>query len=212
MSAQWNRLAMMMETQSPSATLYQLGEQATFREPYLCVITLDTDEYEKDPYAATRLMLDLERDAPLTKVSNKEFLDNREFLKFTVDHEAFHCLDVYRNGPLYHKNSTDEQQFHQLLRAEARADMFAALKVLMDNDLGHLIPRLAEVRAIGAREGDCTHHTSPMLHIAMSLDMQKLEQFAQVRRIDLITSLVDEFIPDLTRYSSLTNVDCMNTI
>jgi len=122
---QMQRIALMVREGIPSATLFKIGAGSRFEQRYLCVVTLDTKPLREDPAYASRFM------APASAADRLEgtgalLIRNEDFLQFTVDHEVFHCLDAYYNGPTIHKTRDSLQHLYNEYLNEARADAFAS--------------------------------------------------------------------------------------
>jgi hypothetical protein len=92
------RIQPMLWHRAPSATLFQpVGNSA--QQPALCVITLDPCFVSGDDLKATKDLLNIP-DTLLQEVSVTNHLACVDYLTFVLDHEVFHCLDSYYNGPM----------------------------------------------------------------------------------------------------------------
>ncbi|KPK38337.1 MAG: hypothetical protein AMJ69_08680 [Gammaproteobacteria bacterium SG8_47] len=185
--AQVQRIALMLANDLPSATLFAVGDGSDFPTPYVCVISLNATRFRTEPLAATRLLLgELGVDAEDLAVGVR--VDNEHFLAFTLDHEVFHCLDAYLNGPPIRRTRTEIEGCYEFFRAEQRAELFAALVLRgQDEQPGHFLSTLADYRTLALLDWDYMHYTVPALHAA------------QVPRRDEIAAFG---LSDLARYAS----------
>jgi len=92
MSVTMARLAMMLQQNAASETLFRADKRSPLKGSRLCVITLNLEELLDNELAATRYMLDLQ-ESTLARIHPARWLDTRDFLLFTIDHEAYHCLE-----------------------------------------------------------------------------------------------------------------------
>lgn len=113
----------MLQYDIVSAALFKTGERSRVERPYVCVITLNPDTYVASDRRATQYMLDIKADV-IDKVYPDRYLDHLEHLKFTLDHDAYHCLDSYLHGGAPMTQSVLGDQYH-LFRRENVADAYA---------------------------------------------------------------------------------------
>ncbi|UCE89306.1 MAG: hypothetical protein JSW10_00225 [Pseudomonadota bacterium] len=169
--AQLNRIHMMLENDEPSATLFQVGEDSQVGRPYLCVITLDPDRFLGDNLAATAFMSGAETHE-LSAWPDERVLDNEAFIRYTLDHEAFHCLAVYLRGPYYLMGSDDVTAEYQRFRAEFDADLFAALAFRdAQNDARGFMENMLRMRQLSLFNDDPVHYTGRALRTAMRTEL-----------------------------------------
>ena len=177
LDAQMDRIAMMMKGGMPSSTLFMNGNNSTFRQGYTCVITLDEKEFMGDPMSSTRFMAGDAYDAR----AQINVLDNASFLRFTMSHEIFHCLDAYLNGPPQRQTSSKLKASYYKNRAEQRADLFAALvSMSYSKDANRFIHRLTRYRTFSISDWDIAHYTAPVLKQALALG----DEFLLIKNID----------------------------
>jgi len=162
LEVQLHRIAQMVRNGLPSATLFKLGAGTPFEHGYLCVITLDTAPYRQDPAHASRFMLP--SSAAGLASTGAPPISNEDFLRFTVDHEAFHCLDAYFNGPTIRKTRDPIAGMYQDYLNEARADAFAS-RSFKAWGLGSdgFLARLAAMRTLAVLDMDLTHATGQII-------------------------------------------------
>jgi hypothetical protein len=163
---QMQRIETMVRDGLPSSTLFETGAGSTFDHPYLCVITLDTVPFLRDPAHATRLMLSGSAGYPHGG-DDVELIGNEDFLRFTVDHEVFHCLDAYFNGPPMRRTHDALQSHYQGFVNEARADAFATRAFMRKQaPPGRFLMRFAAIRAVSLLDLDLQHWTGEVIRRA----------------------------------------------
>ena len=164
--AQIQRIALMLANELPSATLFSVEQSTEFEAPYVCVISLDSTLFRRDSWAATQLLLgDLDIAAEELVADAK--IDNERFFAFTLDHEVFHCLDAYLNGPTIRRTTTELDGCYEFFRSEQRAELFAALVSRARGDApGDFLNSLAEYRTLALLDWDYMHYTVPALRSA----------------------------------------------
>ena len=120
------RLRRMLKYDIVSATQFRLGQDSIFERPQLCVITLNPDAFVASDRSATQYMLDVS-DEVLEKIHPSRYLNHKDHLEFTLDHEAYHCLDSHYHGgaPMTHETLGGE---YHLFRRESIADAYAMAK------------------------------------------------------------------------------------
>ncbi|MCG6871735.1 MAG: hypothetical protein LJE84_05550 [Gammaproteobacteria bacterium] len=196
--AQVERIVGMLGAGLPSATLFRRGPNGSANEAFTCIITLDERVFLGDRLAATRLL-----------GSGREFaesaeLDNRAFLRLTLDHEVFHCLDAYSNG------STHPQTYSQLaacyhdFRVEQRADLYAALAHRVRSpESDQLIPNLARFRTLAILDWDIAHYTAPVLWSVLVTDMAPLAHLGTAELANRAMQIADELVVSEETYRTL---------
>lgn len=97
--AQQYRIATLLYHDVGSATLFKTPSAAVTEKPYTCLITSNRKLLDEDPLAATRFMYGLP-ETILESMPESLRISNHDLLLYAVDHEVFHCVDAYVNGPL----------------------------------------------------------------------------------------------------------------
>jgi hypothetical protein len=162
LEAQIGRIELMLNYQMPSSTLFKTGINSYFQTPYLCVITLDVTIFMTDEMAATRFIARRNNFNAVIFPVNAA-LDNLTFLNFTIDHEVFHCLDAYINGPTRPQTKSQLTASYNDYRAELRADIFAALMYRNTSKPSSFLFKLANYRSLNIKDWDVTHYSSTSL-------------------------------------------------
>lgn len=167
--AQINRIAMMIENNMPSATLFHTGENSNFQKQYVCVISLDKELFAGDPQSATRILVG-NINIDVQRIQKKSVVNNIVFANFTLHHEVSHCLEAYLDGPTIHKTITEIENSYELFRSEQRADFFAALVYRsMNNEESGFLQQLVNYRTLSLLDWDVSHFTAPTLKKAIVL-------------------------------------------
>jgi len=178
--AQKERILFMLNNSAPSATLFSSGDNDyTVHQRYVCVITLDQAFLTRDQLSSTRFISGendfYDNDIPAALVIN-----NNNFLRYTVDHEAFHCIDAYINGPTRPLTTSNITASYSDFRSEQRADLYAALSFRMNsNNESEFINKLKQYRIVSLLDWDVTHYTSPALDMAMSISLYRVQNMSR---------------------------------
>ncbi len=117
------RLRRFLAADVVSATLFRVGQDSIVGRPNLCVITLNPEVFVASDYEATQYMLDVS-DEVMQKVHPARYLDHFHHLEFSIDHEAYHCLDSYFYGGAPKTFKTFGGDYN-LFRRETVADAYA---------------------------------------------------------------------------------------
>ena len=113
----------------------------------MCLITINPETYISDNLDAMRNMLDLNEEL-LSKVHPSRLLDSYEHLRFTMDHEAFHCLDSYIIGGAPMTDELLGGEYNLFMR-ESGADAFAlGMHIHNREKLSHYARNITHVRAL----------------------------------------------------------------
>lgn len=161
LEAEFHRIATLLAHDMPSATLFHAGRLSAFSTPKVCVITLNSREFVADPLAASRFFLD-RRHIPKALIIAPDAA-----LRFTLDHEVFHCLDAYLNGPLFPITHSPARQQYAQLQAEMRADYYAALRHRLQTGDKRFVRIFAKLRTFGLLDWDFEHYTRPALEAVL---------------------------------------------
>lgn len=86
------------------------------------------------------------------------YLNSVDHLAFVLDHEVFHCLDAYYNGPMP-ISSRPHAAPYAAYRNESGADAFGAAMRLRDSGSDHYVRNLIHIRALTLVQEDPEHFT-----------------------------------------------------
>jgi len=197
---QMHRIEVMLRQGMPSATLFKVGLASQFEHPYLCVITLDAERFRRKPENVSGLMAPSVNDEGLTTAGAKA-MDVEDFLRFTVDHEVFHCLDAYFNGPAIRRTHDTLAQHYQAYLNEAQADAFASLAFnLARKRPDAFLEILAAIRTFSLLDLDLSHFTTDVIRRSrVASPSGNLGSLAQ--RVMASRTLVSEVAPSVERFA-----------
>jgi hypothetical protein len=193
MSATIDRLRQMLEYNIVSATLIKNGQDSIVERPYLCVITLNPDSYVASDRDATRYMLDVS-DETVSKMNPVRYLDHIQHLEFTLDHEAFHCLDsyIYGGAPVTHKKLGGE---YNLFRRESAADAYAmAMHIRSKQKITNYARNLVHYRALWLFTDSPNRCTFETVREVLKLDVNMLVKMTDDELVDLAVILRDKAV------------------
>jgi len=193
------RLKMMLETDIVSATLFRAGQDSVVGRANLCVITLNPDEFVATDYHATRYMLDLTDDV-MKKVHPERYLDHTHHLEFTLDHEAFHCLDSYINGgaPQTDKELGGE---YNLFRRESVADAYAMVMHIREHgDSSRYSRNIVHARALWLFSDSPNRCTFETIRDVLNYDYEALRATPIEQVIGLVTHIRNKTVGDYDAY------------
>jgi hypothetical protein len=156
-------IIIMLEQNASSGTLFRTGLNSTAERDYLCVITLTPETTAKDDATATQdLMLDVS-EMEFSGVDPGRYLNHRDYLRFVIDHEAFHCLDSMYNGPRpmsKHDYWGEYMAFHH----HQGADAFAiGMHIREHGGATEFIKKIGFLRALSVFYGDPNHYSYPII-------------------------------------------------
>lgn len=163
MEVSLRRVQYMLTTDSASSSLFRVGEHAAASRPELCVITLSPPTVAASDRVATEYMMPIDV-AELPRTPAAHLLDHRMHLEFVVDHEVFHCLDAYANGPI---PMSDQEHWGDYMAHlnEHGADAFAvAMHVKRHGEQTDYPRNLLLVRALALLGEDSNHFTPESIH------------------------------------------------
>ena len=200
LEAQFGRIHTMVANGMPSSTLFRVNEDSGFKRPFVCVVTLDAKVLSENPEMATRIMLG-DVDPTVAGVRDEARLNNASFASFTVDHEIFHCLDAYLNGPTFTKTFDQMEACYQRFVAEQRADLFATAmyRRRSPQDQGFL-QQLHHYRTLTLLDWDTDHYTSSVMEAVQALPVASLQQGNVPSLVQRMSLLADTAILDYMTY------------
>ena len=163
--AQEYRIAFQLTNGNGTATLFKTPNARITNKPYSCLITLSIPLLNEAASAATQFMYDIGDDT-FKSIPESYYIDNQDFLAYSIDHEVFHCIDAYVNGSLYPRTLDPLKACLDRTRAEQRTEIFAAMAHLSRQPGGkRFIKNLATARTVSLLSGDVEHYTSEVLYI-----------------------------------------------
>lgn len=189
------RIALFMQHRVPGATLFERGEQALAKRPKICVITLDESAIARDDQQATSYMLDLP-EAAHKLVQDAQLIDADDYLRFTVDHEAFHCVDSALHGGMPRGDEAYWGEYWRT-RNEMAADAFAmAMHLQRAGAVDAFATNLARLRGLALYGGDPQHFTYDAIRQVTAIPPTRLAAMSPRELAELAHRIGAEQLPD----------------
>ncbi len=199
MDVTMERLKIMLEADVVSATLFRVGQDSIVGRANLCVITLNPYVFVANDYQATRYMLDLDDDV-MKKVQPSRYLDHIHHLMFTLDHEAFHCLDSYFNGgaPQTDKELGGE---YNLFKRESISDAYAmAMHIREHGDITPYAKNITHARALWLFSDSPNRCTFETIREILAYDVKVIRSVSVQELIRLVTHIRNKTVGDYDAY------------
>ena len=201
LAAQFGRIQTMISHGLPSATLFSVNKKSEFKRPYVCVVTLDAKVLAENPDIATQMMLGNVEPAA-AGVRDEAWLDNASFAAFTVDHEVFHCLDAYLEGPIFTKTFDQMEACYQRFVAEQRADLFATAMYRRRNPQDpEFLQQLHHYRALTLLDWDTSHYTLSVMEAVQVLPIASLQEGDVPALLQRMSLLAETAVPNYKAYT-----------
>ena len=191
MYASIERIILMLNTQSPSASLFKADSPMGWADS-VCVITLDPATIAKDSRQSTMHLLDLP-DSTLKHITDESYLPADQYLEFVFDHEVYHCLKSYFVGPqaMSHKEFWAEYTSHQ---DEIGADSFAlAMNIKKHHGLTKLANNITRIRGMSLFNIDADHMTCRALKDVLSMEADKIIGMQAQEIFDLANAIREKY-------------------
>jgi len=162
--AQEYRIKTLLHNGMGSSTLFKTSDASVTKKPYTCLITWGDLLFNEDPLSATRFMYDLD-ETVLESMPVQLLIDNHDFLMFSIDHEVFHCIDAFTNGPMFLRTTDPTKSCCNRARSELRADTYAAMAHLSRHpDKKDFLLNIGNARTLNLLNWDVQHYTSERLY------------------------------------------------
>ena len=175
LTATLKRIEFLLSMNAGSSTLFKSGKDALATRKYVCIVTIDPWDTAKDSRTATYNLLDFEG-SEFTDISPTDYLDYVSHLRFTLDHEVYHCLDALYNGPIPMSQHVFWSSY-QMRKNELGADAFATIMNIGDH--GHVTPyvqTLRNIRGLTLLTDDPNHYSYQAIGAALQMDPVELVQ------------------------------------
>jgi len=193
------RIALFIRYKIPGSTLFQCGKQALARRPKVCVITLDQPAIASDDRQATGSLLDLPAQGT-GMIRDEHLLDADSYLHFTLDHEAFHCLDSAFHGGMP-RGFEDYWGEYWRSRNEMAADAFAvAMHIRRSGTADSFVTNLARLRGLALYDGDPQHFTHDAIQHVMQIPPAQLIAMSPREVVELAHRIGGEQLPDYAAF------------
>lgn len=198
MLASAQRIWMMLHHQLPSAALFRADNPLDWQET-ICVITLDACAVAATDIDATGSMLDLP-DTMIHKIPKKMQLSKKEYIKYTFDHEAYHCLKSKLLGPQkMSKHALWGEYSHY--KEEKAADSYAlAMHIREHESLTPFFEKLRRIRGVSLYSFDPDHLTCDAITELTKIPVSKISAMSDQEIFRLATRIKQDLTGDYEGY------------
>ncbi len=196
------RVRWMLDHREPSASLFKRAGHNGSTKSLICTITLEADDFARNDRVATESMLDLDARL-LSRVAPRHYLDFLDQIRFTIDHEAYHCLDAVRNGPMP-MSQLEHYDHYYAFRNENGADAYAAM--MHARNYGRVtgfIENMQRIRALTILNNDLQHYTVAALEHVLATPLNELMVPLDSGIVALATRIEDEVMPSYDQFIAL---------
>lgn len=199
LTASVHRVLFMLHHNASSSALFRVGEGAAATRSHVCVITLDPEAVAQDDLNATAYLLDFPLEL-LQRIPAELRLDHKEFLRFLVDHEVFHCIDAHYLGPVP-MSEREHWGSYTLYRNENGADAYAAMMHLAEQgERTKFLRNLTRIRALCLYNADPEHATCRAIRAVEHMDPESLAGLTPREVLALANRIRRQVVPDYEHY------------
>lgn len=192
------RIRLMLESNTPSATLFLSDEPMGWREK-LCVLTINPVEIAANDQTATHYLIEPYYEIR-GKIKPQNYLDRREFVEFVFDHEVYHCLESNFIGPQPMSFLEFWGEYHHY-RHENGADAFAvAMHMKRHGAVTDFVKNINLIRALTLFCDDCNHWTPEIITKVSNTEMKLLQTMDTAEIFRYATSLRNIIVPNYSDY------------
>lgn len=195
------RLKFMLENAAMSSTLFRVGDKSTIQQSNLCVVSLNPVTLILDESEPLRYMLDYS-DERVKKINPSRYIDAKNFIKYSFDHEVFHCLDsfLYGGAPMTFEILGGE---YNQVRRESAADAFALIMHLkMNGKLTNFARNMTHIRALSLYNNCANHNTFNTMLKTLRLDTNQFKAMSIMEIISLSKQVANETIGTYTDFKN----------
>jgi hypothetical protein len=193
------RIELMLRHRAASASLFRTGQEAFASRSNLCLITLDPEAVSADDATATAHLMDLS-DKELAELPHAKYLNHEDHLRYVIDHEAYHCLDSFLNGPIPMSDKEYWGQYREYWN-EIGADAYAvAMNVAAYGEVTAYARHITEIRGLSLLYGDPDHFTYRAMNRVINMDPEQLAGMSVRDVFKLATQVRDMVAPDYDAY------------
>lgn len=192
------RIVLMLRHQVPSASLFRPDPAVQARKG-VCVLTLSGCPIVSGGDTAARFLLDPSEEQG-GGIPEELWLECEAYLAYAFDHEAYHCLSSFYEGP-------QPMSFEELwgeywhFRQEHGADAYALARHLQRyGGRGAFADKLRLVRGSGLYEGDVDHWTCAALDHVFDLPEEQLANASASELFRTASQIRDDLVGDYPAY------------
>jgi hypothetical protein len=179
------KIQIMLIQKMTASYLFKVGQMPFATRKHVCVITLDPASTIISNRIATQYFIDL----PLDGVQASRLIDKDKHLDFSIDHEAYHCLDSYYYGgiPMSHKDFSTRQEVY---RRETESDMFAlAMQIKRDKRITNYAKKIIQLRGMSLLNGELQHYSADSMQAVRNYDHKTIIRVSVKELLKLIKQL-----------------------
>lgn len=192
------RVALMLQQGGASASLFRVGRGSTAARANVCVLTLDDESIATDDAQATRHLLDVS-DQRFARIPPSRYLKYSDHLAFVIDHEIFHCLDAFYNGPIPVSHRPHAAEYASY-RNENGADAFGIAMRLLERGNRDYVDNLIRIRALTLLQEDPDHYTDRSMQGVIAVYPAAIRGRSARELFELATRIRDREVADYDAY------------
>jgi len=193
------RIWLMLQHQHASAALFKADNPLGWQEN-ICVITLDACVVAGTDLDATTFMIELPAEI-VRDIPGGLRLNKKDYIEFTFDHEAYHCLKSMYVGPQKMSSKDLWGEYTHYLDEKAADAYAAALHIKKHKKITPFVENLRRFRELSFYNADPDHHTCDALNKLVSIPVEQIvamtnqEIFALANNIKKgVTISYDEYV------------------
>jgi len=183
------RIRIMLESQSPSASLFEVDANQSHQE-YICVLTINPRWVAADSIIATTHLLDLPQDV-IKKIPQDMRLLPADYLAFVIDHEVYHCLKSMYVGPQLMSHKELWGGYNHFLN-ELGADAYAlGMHIKTRGKATPFTRNILRIRGMALYSADPDHLTCNALKQILKVPVEDITEMSSHEIFDLANSIKD---------------------
>ena len=187
------RLKYLVENNGISSTLFRVGDKSKIKKSNLCIVTLNPEILITHDSTPLQYMLNY-TDTIIKKIHPSKYIDSQSFIKYSLDHEVFHCLNSLLIGGAPITFEVLGGEYNQMLR-ESAADAFSFILHLKENGkLTSFARNMVHIRALSIFNNDPNHNTLEILLKIIRLDIDKIKLMNVMDVISLSINIANETV------------------
>jgi hypothetical protein len=183
------RIRIMLESQLPSASLFQVGANQG-RKENICVLTINPRWVAADSIIATTHLLDLPHEV-IKNIPRDMRLLPADYLAFVIDHEVYHCLKSMYVGPQLMSHKELWGGYNHFLN-ELGADTYAlGMHIKTRGEASPFARNILRIRGMALYSADPDHLTCNALKQILDVPVEDITKMSPFEIFDLANSIKD---------------------
>ena len=183
------RIRIMLESQSPSASLFEVDANQSHQE-YICVLTINPRWVAADSIIATSHLLDLPQEV-IKKIPQDMRLLPADYLAFVIDHEVYHCLKSMYVGPQLMSHKELWGGYNHFLN-ELGADAYAlGMHIKTRGEASPFARNILRIRGMALYSADPDHLTCNALKQILKVPVEDITEMNSSEIFNLANSIKD---------------------